>query len=155
MIEFSGELSAECKNFMIKSQQKIIFYVCISMAVVLTIPAIILAVLNHWVYSIWIIPLICLVLLSLIKPKGKTLDLIFPCKVIIENESISCEGKKFYYSREFDNVKKVIDYGNWYQIYFYFPHKKMHFVCEKNLLVQGTLEEFEEVFKEKLIKKEI
>ena len=39
--------------------------------------------------------------------------------------------------------------GTWYKIKFNLKFN-MYFVCQKDLLVEGTLEEFEEIFKDKL-----
>lgn len=55
-------------------------------------------------------------------------------------------------SKDFVDVKKVVDMGDWYKFYFYFPHKSNIFICEKKSLVEGTPEEFEELFKDRLVK---
>ncbi len=55
-------------------------------------------------------------------------------------------------SKDFVDVKKVVDMGDWYKFYFYFPHKSNIFICEKKSLVEGTPEEFEKLFKDRLVK---
>lgn len=52
-----------------------------------------------------------------------------------------------------DKVKRVTDRGNFYEIDFYFPSKMATCICQKDLLAEGTLEEFEDLFKDKLIRK--
>ena len=49
--------------------------------------------------------------------------------------------------------KKVVDMGDWYKIYFYFPHKSNIFLCQKDLIVQGTIEEFENIMYGKIVPK--
>ncbi len=48
----------------------------------------------------------------------------------------------------FDDIKSVYDYGE----YYHFWQGDM-FLCQKSLLVQGTLEEFEKLFDGKIIRK--
>ena len=43
--------------------------------------------------------------------------------------------------------------GDFYKIYFYFPHKSNLFVCQKDLIIKGTKEEFEELFSAKIMRK--
>ena len=48
----------------------------------------------------------------------------------------------------FDDIKSVYDYGE----YYHFLQGDM-FLCQKTLLVRGTLEEFENLFEGKIIRK--
>ncbi len=50
-------------------------------------------------------------------------------------------------------VKKVIDYDTYYFVCFRIIDGKAGIVCQKNLLTEGTIEEFEELFKGKIIRK--
>ena len=54
-------------------------------------------------------------------------------------------------TREFQDVKNVIDKGDFYIINFYFPHTQM--LCQKDLIIQGTIEEFEKIFEDYLVRK--
>ena len=49
-------------------------------------------------------------------------------------------------TRSVDDVKRVKDYGSYYVIDFMFPSKSIDFICEKALLVEGSIEEFEKIF---------
>ena len=53
------------------------------------------------------------------------------------------------------DAAKVIDYGDFYYISFPFGKISNNFVCQKDLLTQGTLEEFEALFEGKIVKKSI
>ena len=53
-------------------------------------------------------------------------------------------------SRLISAATKVFDYGSFYYISFPMGQKSDKFVCQKNLLTQGTLEEFEVLFEGKI-----
>lgn len=42
--------------------------------------------------------------------------------------------------------------GDWYVIDFYFPYKNLFFICQKNLLIQGSIDEFERLFEDNIVK---
>ena len=53
--------------------------------------------------------------------------------------------------REFSSIKKIIDYGEWYKIAFSHEKQDDSFVMQKNLITHGTIEEFEQLFKDKIV----
>ncbi len=79
--------------------------------------------------------------------------MIIPKKIIITNNMIINEGNNFKSTRNVSDIKKIIDYGDYFQIYFKWPKKTYKFLCQKNLIVEGTINDFEEKFKNKIIKK--
>jgi hypothetical protein len=81
------------------------------------------------------------------------LSMHLPTVITIEDHILSAQGEKFTHLRELEHVKKVVDYGDWYHIFFCFPHKSLAFLCQKDLLVEGTIEEFEEIFEEVMVRK--
>lgn len=50
-------------------------------------------------------------------------------------------------------VKKVVDYGRYYYIFLYRLDPSKGIVCQKDLLINGTIEEFEKLFEGKIIRK--
>ena len=76
----------------------------------------------------------------------KEVELAGPREVTIKDGMMYVVGKKCEAIRLVKNVKKVIDFGEWYHIFFLFGFKSPYFVCQKDLLVQGTIEEFERLF---------
>ena len=83
------------------------------------------------------------------------MGIIIPYAVTIylrENQIVS-SGEKVAEVKNLNQVKKVVDFGEWYKIFFIFPYKSQRFVCQKDLLVQGTIEEFEAVFEGKIVRK--
>ena len=83
-----------------------------------------------------------------------SLESIEPQRVEMKNEFIECffaNGKS--QTKSVDKVKRVTDRGNFYEIDFHFPPKMATCICQKDLLVAGTIEEFEDIFKDKLVRK--
>ena len=54
-----------------------------------------------------------------------------------------------------DKVKKVLDYGEFYYIMVNRFDFNNGVLCQKNLITEGTIEEFETIFKDKLVRKNI
>lgn len=46
-----------------------------------------------------------------------------------------------------------IMYGEFYDIIFYFSNKVLNCICQKDLIVEGTMEEFEKLFEDKIVRK--
>ena len=53
--------------------------------------------------------------------------------------------------RMLNSVKEILDYGEWYYFIFNYEDRDPYFVCQKDLLTQGTLEEFEALFEGKIV----
>ena len=74
-----------------------------------------------------------------------------PCIMTIDTE----EGTVVFKSKEresfsmIDEIPYVYDYGEYYQIW----DRCLLYFCQKDLLVQGTIEEFEKIFEGKIIRK--
>ena len=103
-------------------------------------------------------------------PLAKTL----PVKVIIENgkiaivnskqvsklnsesggiDSLCVDGLFITSIKSVSEVIKVIDYGEWYCVFFNSRHVVTDYICQKDLIVKGSIEEFEQVFEGKIIHK--
>ena len=85
-------------------------------------------------------------------PKSKKERLaMMPQKICIDRKqmvAITGHGKDI---RLVDDVKKIIDHGDFYEICFRFGKDSLNFICQKSLLTKGTLEEFDELFGEKIL----
>ena len=60
---------------------------------------------------------------------------------------------KGYRTRKIEHVEKVIDKGAFYVFKFNSTNGWGNCICQKDLMVEGTIEQFEEMFKEKIIRK--
>ncbi len=65
----------------------------------------------------------------------------------ITNQSILYQGKK-----HLNKVKKIVATEKWYYIVFKWGDMSNAWICQKDLLVEGTLTEFEALFQDKLIR---
>ena len=164
MIEFKGELSNECKKYLIKTSWQIGLFVVVVVCIPFVILSIVLSIKNDWIYLLIFIPVALAIFFSTLKPEtkayrklygknGKIYDGELSWHIVIESDIISAEGIQRSETRFLKDVKKVVDMGDWYKIYFYFPNKSNIFICQKNLIIQGTINEFESLLQDKMIKK--
>lgn len=51
------------------------------------------------------------------------------------------------------SVKRVIDVGEWYYVIFKFGDIGNSWICQKDLLTKGTLEQFENIFNDRIVRK--
>lgn len=77
--------------------------------------------------------------------------------VKIDDEKISLDTLDNYHKvKRLSKVRKVIDRGDFYCICFTFTGAvgiRNDWVCQKNLITKGTIEEFEKLFEGKFIRK--
>ena len=95
-----------------------------------------------------------LLLFAFLFPPGKQSQSTFmPQKVYVDLKDkmlvCKCEQKEQIHS--IDSVYQVIDYGEWYYFKFNFGERDRFFVCQKSLLTEGTIEEFEKLFEDKIV----
>lgn len=152
MIKFCGELSHNSKMFLIKLEKRTLLLSALIVDLIASIPIILLTIYFDWVFALAFFPLFIIMLIPIMPLNEKRCNLIFPKTIFIKEDIIICKGKGFEVSNQVDVVKKIIDNGDWYQIYFKFPYKSLRYLCQKNLLTEGSLEEFEELFKDKIVK---
>ena len=154
MIEFTGILSGSAKKRFLKRVanygQK---YLVIGELFVLPIIILIAVKMENWIpigaylgYSILIL------LLPRIPKSKKEVDAIIPKKVYIEDGSIICVAEKYVEYRNLADVKRIHDFGEYYELRFSFGKISEKFICQKNLITKGTLEEFENLFRDKIIR---
>ena len=152
MIEFKGELTGQCKEYVLKTEKQINFIGGAIAAGVVTIFTVVLASFYDLVYLV-AVPIVWLfmMILAAIPPSKKSYGNILPTQVIIDvEEGLTSKGENFSLDNVLENVTKVIDFGEGYHICFSSRNNK--FVCQKSLITQGTLEDFEELFKDVLVK---
>ncbi len=92
---------------------------------------------------------ICLLgmLLVRIPTSKKAKQLRITKEICIEDGVIVCISDKYQEIRKISDVKKVLDYGEFYELVFILGKQSEKFICQKSLLVCGSFEEFEQLFK--------
>ena len=76
-----------------------------------------------------------------------------PRNIQIDGREISMEIGNGFAVRKIEDVKKIIDRGGFYEIIFYFPQKAYNCICQKDLIVEGSIEVFEELFADYIVRK--
>lgn len=151
MIEFSGEISGQTLNYILKQERNRGLVAACIVSVLAAIAIVVVAVIYDTVYFIGLaFPVIFVVISIFAKPGKSTYHLILPQRVYIEEDILVSENEKFSFSRKLDQVETVIDFGEGYYIKFYSAYRCPKFVCQKSLLTKGTIEEFENLFSDKI-----
>ena len=155
MIVFEGKLSEQSKKAINKNLTLLKFVSMMITSIIVAIPITFLVIKDDliWVVAYAFIPVL-LIGGSLPVPK-KNEYLFCPTRIFIDSSknelSVILNHNKI--TRHFDDIVCVNDFGEHYKIKFKFPHKSIYFLCQKDLIVQGTLEEFETLFQDKLVRK--
>ena len=151
MIVFEGQISGKCKEGVLRRGAKNSFIGGLITSILFAIPTIILALKIDWIILLFFLVLIPFPFLAAIPPKEKYYPTIFPSKVTIDTQTgeMTTQSSQFYAESSITDIVKVLDKGEWYLIYV--KSKDGRFICQKDLLTNGTLEEFEKFFKDKII----
>lgn len=160
MIEFSGIVSEKCNMDRRNRARKytlILFSICLVFSIIFTV---IFGILHDDEFKSMLICTIGMgveiVLLALPLTK-KRLEQIkkftaIETRIIIENGMISFHNLICDRPKPISKVKKVIDMGDWYYIIFKFGDISNSWICQKDLIKKGTIEEFEKLFEDKIIR---
>lgn len=153
MIKFCGEMAEKTQKFVVKADAKAGATAAIIVCCAVAVPITLLTVFNDSLFAIaYALLPFCAIFFSLPLPRRKR-DTVCATSITIEENVIGCEGKDFTCVRAIEDIKKIVDYGDFYQIIFYFPHKSIVFVCQKDLITKGTIEEFEQRFADHIVRK--
>lgn len=156
MVEFNGNLYGNPMLFFLKQVVKklqilfVVVFTCLAPLVLLF--AYKIGVLKFvWVYPFAVF-MLCLFTRILLKTGNK--DVLIK-RVYVEGDYIYSVTHKEKYKFKIKSAKKVTDYGDFYFIAFspFLPVPDI--VCQKDLLSKGTLEEFELLFGERIVKKSV
>lgn len=153
MIVFNGELSENNKKFLNRKMKNVsIISTCI-LSIILVIPITLAVVFDDTIWAIAYIIIPALILFSVVPIPKKKWNTICPTEISINDETVIIHGETFHQEREISQLKRIIDFGDCYKMEFVFPHKSFSCLCQKNLIVKGTPEEFEERFADIIVRK--
>ena len=155
MIEFRGKMSKTCKRRILEKNYKGGLIAGFITVAIFLGPLVYLAL--YWQVAIWlaVAALVMLPFFVGIPPTKKDIGLLIPSSISIDiNEQVIVwKSDKMETIKDFDEVKYITDAQDCYVFKFCYVARDMRFVCEKNLLCQGTIQEFEKVFEDRLRKK--
>ena len=137
MIEFSGYLSGKAEKYFWKRSavfgQILLF---IGIFVCLPFPFLFVEKVNNWSPVIGYLAFWILFggILPFLPKSKKDKKKLIPNKIIIQDDYIIAQTKNGSESRNFDEVRAVYDYGEWYAFAFPIGKVSINFICQKSLL---------------------
>lgn len=151
MIVYEGQISGKCKEGVLRRSAKYSFIGGIITSILFAIPTVVLALKIDLIILLFFLVLIPFPFLAAIPPKEKYYPMVFPYKITIDTQTgeMTTQSSQFCAESSIAEVVKVLDKGEWYHIYV--KSKDGRFICQKDLLTNGTFDEFEEIFKDKII----
>lgn len=157
MIKFEGEIDGICLEDYYKRMKKekimiVIFSLVMGVAILAYISYLTGLFEELFLSLIGFVPLIVYAFLPLTKgEKRKFKAKNLPHVVIIdpEKEAIIVKNKAPTKEFPFSTINEIHDFGEYYVVITGDPATR----CQKSLLVEGTIEEFEKLFEGKIIKK--
>ncbi len=112
--------------------------------------------LEFFIFGLIIIVFIVIFILTNRKTKIK---IEWDFDIIIENEMITIKCRHqingVIATKPIKKIKKVVDFGEYYYLYVCRWDASNGIICQKDLLIEGSLEEFEKLFEGKIQRKEI
>ncbi len=152
-IVFEGELSEKNKKYFERGQDRDNRITMLIVAVLILVPVTLLVV-KCGLYFISLYSLnIIFVVGAFVPIKKQYREGIYPEMIIIEGEDLKSLGKNSSVYKKMYDVKEVEDLGDSYRILFDFPGRSPMFLCQKDLITEGTIEDFEELFADKIVRK--
>lgn len=156
MILFEGDLSEQCVAWLTKGMKRSAVTAGVVSIAVISIPIVLMGIfLNKLIFLFLVLSGILIVLFAIALPKDAERNVMnnIPIRVEIEATGLAIETQTAFVSRSMEDVKQVLDFGEWYQITFYFGYRNSFFICQKDLIKEGTIEEFEAMFADKMERK--
>ncbi len=169
IIEFRGELSDKCKKSYFKKLRNFLYLFSLISLSIISAPLIIMGIKFGFLYYILFFLIIVLVvcLVTPIALEKESWNKTFPVKIIIENDEIAAINSEQASKLDFDangieslcvdgsfitniksisEVRKIVDFGEWYYIFFSSKYVVTDCICQKDLINKGSIEEFEKLF---------
>lgn len=150
MFEFSGELTGSAYKYFKKRMLKLeVGVLTFSFGTMFILFLIISITTGYWPMTFAWLGLYSFIILLTFLPRKKERHDVMPTKIFSDVEYIVSQSKKTEEYLLFENVKKIVDYGEFYNVFLNGKYSYA-FICQKSLLTQGTLEEFEAHFEGKI-----
>ena len=153
MIEFAGQPSFEIQKHIYQKTRRMLHIMSSIAWFVLLLPIASFTInhnMNSFLYGyLAMLPFMNLVVLLCQPSKKKPM---LPCKITVDHEYIEYISEQATVCRYVSDVKLVRAYGDFYDIISYFGKGSDFFVCQKDLLSCGTLEDFEKLFDGKIVR---
>ncbi len=154
MIEFCGNLQGQARKYAFKQVNKHSIIGSIIAAVLATIAIILLAVFVDVIILVFLVLPPTLILVSIFAKSSKSIEAsIFPERIVVDKDCIISSSAEFRDERELSQINSIIDFGEFYQIIFDAKYESNKYICQKDLITKGTIEDFEKLFENKIVRK--
>ena len=154
MIEFRGYLSGTAEKHLWKESRILGLKIILVTAAILFPVFFIIAVDS----GIWMPFIVCCVgiltfLIGICVPKRKKVRRkMTPNRIYTDGEYITCVAEKYKETRFVKDVKVILDFGEFYELVFFYGKGSHNFICQKDLLWAGSIAKFEKLFKRKIVR---
>ena len=163
MIEFNGPITEKNQLDRMKRVDKTtirsFLIIALSCWLMLIAFELIFSIVSQEVWKelvVFSVVVLCVVLLIAKTPKSVVLRFRLSPHIIITEEDLSLEllnrGKQLWRTRKLSRVKKILDCGEVYYIIFKFGDITNSWICQKSNIVNGSIEDFEKLFAEKIVR---
>ena len=151
--EFSGALTGAAEKRFWKLSRHISCQMFLMVSATMAPICIFLSIrYKTWLLALLFVLCVAFILLVVHIPKSKKdKQETVPYRVFTDGEIITSVSIRYNESRHLKKVIKVKEYPEFYELVFAFPQISDKFICQKELLSQGTLEEFEALFNGKIV----
>ena len=156
MIRFLGDLTGESKKYLLKRHCMFQLFVWLIATSIIGVPIVALAlswkIIVLWCYIAYVV---IFMVVCLLPPSKQARSEFMPKEIFIDfkEEMIVQKSEKKERFHELSSIKCIYDYGEWYYITFCFGNKDQYFLCQKSLLIEGSLDDFEKFFEDRLVKR--
>lgn len=151
MIEFNGNLTGNAKEYALKQIAKDMQKLYLIGTLSLVIPSLFCFYVFHN-FLTFTLPIVFLILTIISKSFNQIFSRSLPQNISITSGEIVYQTSHSSQIIKVDSVKKVYDFGAYYDIVTTNILNGTSHICQKDLVVQGTLENFEEIFDGKIEK---
>ena len=153
MIEFNGALSSRCVHFYMKKDILRSLIIFLLPALLFIIPMVVLSISRAELFwgvlagIIFVIAVCAAIIEGTVFLKKK-----LPTRITIADGRINKVSILESKNNPISEIETVVDYGEWYQIYFNIGFRNNYVICQKDLIVKGTLEEYEKLLGDKIVR---
>lgn len=152
MIKFEGELSGSAKKYFQSYARTLFLKIWVVVAALVLLGVLFVSIVaEFWglLIATFVFLLVSTGLVFVVTVKQP------PFRIFIEDEYVvyQCDSPKGYEEyKKILEAEKLIDYGEFYHIVYPIGNMSDKFICQKDLLVEGTLEDFEAYFQGKIVR---
>ena len=162
MIKFSGKIKNQIQAKIINKRNKQLCALAIIILITCLIAALLIYLIskesNNEFFKILILASITVLIIGMIfipiKPNKLRFEWLYDITITNNMITVALLNQNVeILSKPITKIKKIVDYGEYYYLFVFRWDASNGVVCQKDLLVEGNLEEFEKLFEGKIIRK--